>query len=170
MDPNSDNSTNNTKPDSPLATPVMPTQPNQTMQPKGTPFSSPTPQTPPSIPNIQSAEPSMNPEPIDVNVASQPPMEPEHKSNKLLFAIIIVLVVILVTLAGIFIYKQYFSSNLVETGIPLNVNQNTNEPTPTLSISPTVTPVNEEEGDLQKIQITPAEGDLKSIEQDINQL
>ncbi len=89
----------------------------------------------------------------------------ETKSSKLVYILVGLLLVILLSLVGLFFYKQMAAAP-AETQItpsPVQVS-------PTVEVSPTVTPVNEEEADLQQIEIPDIDQDLQQIESDLDQL
>ena len=77
-----------------------------------------------------------------------------------------VLIIVLLSLVGIFIYRQYIQIKPVKIIVPSAQPQ----ASPTMAVSPAVTPVNTEEKDLQGIQIDSSADDLNGIEQDINKL
>ncbi|QQS43297.1 hypothetical protein IPM65_03990 [Candidatus Roizmanbacteria bacterium] len=89
----------------------------------------------------------------------------ETKSSKLVYILVGLLLLILLSLVGLFFYKQMAAAP-AETQIspsPVQVS-------PTVEVSPTVTPVNEEEADLQQIEIPDIDQDLQQIESDLDQL
>jgi len=85
----------------------------------------------------------------------------ETKSNKLIYIFVFVLVVILLSLVGLFFYKQY-----------LNTTGSSNTPTaqPTIVASPSVLPSTEEETELNQIEIPDLDQELQDVEEDIEQL
>jgi len=104
-------------------------------------------------------------------VTTPPPVDPGYtqtKSHRMTYIFIFLAIVIVVSLIVLFFYRQYMNI----TG--------QNEPTPSISpqitkvtsptATPTVTPVNAEEADLQKINIEDIDQDLKDIQTDVNQL
>jgi len=89
----------------------------------------------------------------------------ETKSSKLVYILVAVLLVILLSLVGLFFYKQMMTvpSETQLSPTPAQVS-------PTEVVSPTVTPANEEEADLQQIDIPDVDQDLQQIESDLNKL
>jgi|GEM_PF-6323925 len=85
----------------------------------------------------------------------------ETKSNKLLYIFVFVLVVVLLSLVGLFFYKQFISTT---------AEQPIQEVAPTVAVSPVVTPANEEEAELDQIEIPDIDKELQDIQQDIKQL
>lgn len=90
----------------------------------------------------------------------------ETKSNKMIYILVFVLMVILFSLVGLFFYKQLTSSNSATQISPTPAMQ----VTPTDAVTPTVTPVNDEEAELQQIEIPDIDRDLQEIETDLEQL
>lgn len=85
----------------------------------------------------------------------------ETKSNKLLYIFVFVLVVVLLSLVGLFFYKQY-----TNTTSP----QQAEEVQPSLAVSPTTEPKSEEAVELDQIEIPDLDTELQDIEKDIEQL
>jgi|GEM_PF-2376312 len=96
---------------------------------------------------------------------SQDPGFIETESNKLVYVLVAVLVIILLSLVGLFFYKQYMATT--EPAVT---------PTPAMekSVAPaesaTVTPANAEEADLQEIVVPDIDEEMKAIDTDLNQL
>jgi hypothetical protein len=123
------------------------------------------PVTPPEQPITPAVPESVLP-PEDASAAIPAPADvgyTETESNKLVYVFIGVLVVILLSLVGLFFYKQY-------TGNP----SASVTPTPVLDKaveeSSTVTPVNAEESDAQGIDIPDVDEELKEIDTDLKAL
>lgn len=86
----------------------------------------------------------------------------ETKSNKLLYIFIFVLVVVLLSLVGLFFYKQFTSTTSDETSQGVS---------PTVAVSPVVTePVTEEDAELDQIEIPDLDQEMQDINEDIEQL
>lgn len=84
----------------------------------------------------------------------------ETKSNKLLYIFVFVLVVVLLSLVGLFFYKQYMNTTTqVEPVIK--------EP---VEASPTSAPAIEEESELNQIEVPDIDQELSDIQKDIEQL
>ncbi|MDP4011223.1 MAG: hypothetical protein Q8P72_03275 [Candidatus Roizmanbacteria bacterium] len=84
----------------------------------------------------------------------------ETKSNKLLYVFVFVLVVVLLSLVGLFFYKQYMNTTAqVEPVVE-----------PTVAVSPTVAPATEEETELNQIEIPNLDQEMQDINKDIEQL
>ena len=86
-------------------------------------------------------------------------------SNKMLYVLVGVLALILISLVALFFYRQY--TNTPEIGEVT--------PTPTAEVtvekpSPSVTPTNDEDAELQDIVIEDVDADLKDIEADMKEL
>lgn len=127
--------------------------------PAETPVTSPEQETSPepaAAPDM-SAEPAPQPMP-DVGYT-------ETKSSKLVYILVGLLLVILLSLVGLFFYKQMAGTSAETLVSPTPV-----QVSPTDVISPTVTPVNEEEAALQQIDIPDIDQDLQQIESDVDQL
>ncbi|PIZ62866.1 hypothetical protein COY16_03325 [Candidatus Roizmanbacteria bacterium CG_4_10_14_0_2_um_filter_39_13] len=85
----------------------------------------------------------------------------ETKSNKLLYIFVFVLVVVLLSLVGLFFYKQFTSTT---AGQPVQ------EVAPTVAESPAAEPATEEEAELDQIEIPDLDQELQDINTDIEQL
>lgn len=86
----------------------------------------------------------------------------ETKSNKLLYIFIFVLVVVLLSLVGLFFYKQFTSTTSDKTSQGVS---------PTVAVSPVVTePVTEEDAELDQIEIPDLDQEMQDINEDIEQL
>ncbi|PIZ64249.1 hypothetical protein CO051_01005 [Candidatus Roizmanbacteria bacterium CG_4_9_14_0_2_um_filter_39_13] len=84
----------------------------------------------------------------------------ETKSNKLLYVFVFVLVVVLLSLVGLFFYKQYMNTTAqVEPVVE-----------PTVAVSPTSAPATEEESELNQIEIPDLDQEMQDINKDIEQL
>ena len=139
--------TTETTPTATAETPVAPAEPEVSTAPA----------TPDASADM-SAEPAPQPMAPDVGYT-------ETKSSKLVYILVGLLLVILLSLVGLFFYKQMTSAP-AETQISPSPVQTS----PTVAVSPTVTPANEEEADLQQIDIPDVDQDLQQIESDLNQL
>lgn len=87
-------------------------------------------------------------------------------SNKMLYVLVAVLALILVSLVGLFFYKQYTNTTSKAVVTPTPAPKETTVEKP----SPTVTPVNDEEAELQDIVIEDIDADVSSIEADLKEL
>lgn len=126
------------------------------------------------------AEPVVNTEPISESApAPQIPSDPqepteisatevgytETESSKLIYILVGVLAIILLSLVGLFFYKQTTSIPSIQP-----------TPTPGLGVeetaeaNPTDAPAAGDEAELQQIQIPDIDEELKEIENEINQL
>jgi len=85
----------------------------------------------------------------------------ETKSNKLLYIFVFVLVVVLLSLVGLFFYKQFTSTT---------ADQPSEEVSPTVAVSPATEPATEEQEELDQIEIPDLDQELQDINTDINQL
>lgn len=85
----------------------------------------------------------------------------ETKSNKFLHIFIFVLVVVLLSLVGLFFYKQFTSTTSDKT------NQGV---APTVAVSPVVEPTTEEDAELDQIEIPDLDQEMQDINEDIEQL
>ena len=86
----------------------------------------------------------------------------ETKSNKLLHIFIFVLVVVLLSLVGLFFYKQFTSTTSDKASQVV---------APTVAVSPVVTePVTEEDAELDQIEIPNLDQELQDINADMEQL
>lgn len=133
------------------------------------------PVAPPEVTEVPSSSENVT---SDVTPAPQIPSHPEPsetpptsvgytetESSKLIYILVGVLVVILLSLVGLFFYKQ-------TTSIP------STQPTPTPGLdveetavtSPKVAPAAGDEAELQQIEIPDIDDELKEIENDLNQL
>ncbi len=147
-------------PETPAAEPTPTTEPVPPAESPAVPAEPETPAAPAEAETAtdMSAEPS--PQPIAPEVGYT-----ETKSNKLVYILVGILLVILLSLVGLFFYKQ-MSAAPAETQIspsPVQVS-------PTDIVSPTATPANEEEAALQQIDIPDIDQDLQQIESDVDQL
>ena len=102
---------------------------------------------------------------MDNQIGEQQPVV--KKPSTLSYIIITVLIVVLLSLVGLFLYRQYIQIKPVKIIVPSIKTQTVS---PTVVVSPAVTPVNTEEKDLQGIQIDSSTDDINGIEQDINKL
>lgn len=84
----------------------------------------------------------------------------ETKSNKLLYIFVFVLVVVLLSLVGLFFYKQF-------TNTTAQVEPVVEEP---VAVSPTSAPATEEESVLNQIEIPDLNQELSDVQKDIEQL
>src|SRR3989339_1269446 len=115
-----------------------------------------TPAIPVGTPPVDTSGPSTSP----ANAARDSVGYTETKSNKLLYIFVFVLVVVLLSLVGLFFYKQYLNTT---------TNQNSQSSEPTVAVSPTVAPATEEESELNQIEIPDIDQELSDINKDIEQ-
>lgn len=87
-------------------------------------------------------------------------------SNKMLYVLVAVLALILISLVALFFYKQYTNTpkKLEVTPTPTPKEVTVEKP------SPPVSPVNDEDAQLQEIIIEDVDADLKDIEADLKEL
>jgi len=86
----------------------------------------------------------------------------ETKSNKLLYIFVFVLVVVFLSLVGLFFYKQ-FTSTTSDKAIQ--------DVAPTVAVSPVISePVTEEDAELDQIEIPNLDQELQDINADMEQL
>ncbi len=86
----------------------------------------------------------------------------ETKSNKLLYIFIFVLVVVLLSLVGLFFYKQFTSTTSDKASKIV---------APTVAVSPVVTePATEEDAELDQIEIPDLDQEMQDINADTEQL
>lgn len=103
--------------------------------------------------------------------STPPPTDPGYtqtKSHRMTYIFIFLSIIIVVSLIVLFFYRQYMNITGQSEETPTISPQITRATSPTAT--PTVTPVNEEEADLQKINIEDIDKELKDIETDVNQL
>jgi len=133
----------------PAVEPMTPTAPTTSMEAS----QSPTPTSPMPV-----GSPDKN-----TSDNSPDPGYTETKSNKLLYVLVFILVVILISLAGLFLYKQ-FLTNTTETAQPVA------ETTP--AENPTITPgsANDEEAAVKGLEVPDIDKELQDINLDVNQL
>lgn len=135
-----------------------------------------TQETPPAVTTAETA-PAAPAEavPADASpdITPEPALQPvtpdmgytETKSSKLVYILVGLLLVILLSLVGLFFYKQM-------TTVPSDAQLSPSpaQVSPTSAISPTVTPANDEEAELQQIDIPDIDEDLQQIDRDLEQL
>ena len=103
--------------------------------------------------------------------ATPPPIDPGYtqtKSHRMTYIFIFLAIIIVVSLIVLFFYRQYMNITGQGEVTPTVFPQITKVTSPTAT--PTVTPVNAEEADLQKINIENIDKELQDIETDVNQL
>ena len=127
---------------------------------------SPSTTTPPSTStmDVSQSDPSIPTE-------SPPPSDPGYtqtKSHRMMYIFIFLSIVIVVSLIVLFFYRQYMNITGQSEETPTISPQITRVTSPTAI--PTLTPVNQEEADLQKISIEDIDKELQDIETDVNQL
>lgn len=137
-----------------------PAAPAETPEAPVTPAEQDAPATPvtPEQPSDMSGEPVPQPMAPDVGYT-------ETKSSKLVYILVGILLVILLSLVGLFFYKQ-----MTATPAESQLSPTPAQVSPTSVVSPTVTPVNDEEAELQQIDIPDIDEDLQQIESDLNKL
>ncbi len=142
-------------------------------------FSMNPPATPPTTPTLDSSQSPLqidNQTPnlgstIPPTSATPPPTDPGYtqtKSHRMMYIFIFLSIVIVVSLIVLFFYRQYMNITGQSEQTPTISPQVTTATSPTAP--PTLTPVNEEEGELQQIKIEEIDNELKDIETDVNQL
>jgi len=105
-----------------------------------------------------SADPSM---PIDDGMAGYT----ETKSNKLVYVLVFVLVVILLSLVGLFLYKQFVATTAPAAEVMMD------EPIAEEMISPTVVISSDPEvAALEELDIPNLDTELENIDKDLGQL
>lgn len=183
MDSNTTDKTEEQKTDEKKETPVtttpVPSPVPETVKPEAeAPVSAPTPETPavPAAPVVEPAEktdmavnaptppaPVEIPQTPDMSSGSSEGGYTETKSNKLLYVLVFILVVILLSLAGLFLYKQFLTSTSESAQPVAEV---------TSSENPTITPgaANEEEAEVRGLDIPDVNKELQDVNLDVNQL
>ena len=145
----------------PPATPSQPTMPNST-----------TPEQTTSEPSILSQAGLQNDSqqipPQDTSMAPMDPGYTQTKSHRMTYIFIFLAILIVISLVVLFFYRQYMNITGQNEVAPTTSPQVTKSTSP--SVAPTLTPVNEEEADLQQINIEDIDNELKDIETDVNQL
>lgn len=136
------------------------------MNPPTTPPTMESPQSPLQIdtqepPKLDPLTPSATPPPTD-------PGYTQTKSHRMTYIFIFLAIIIVVSLIVLFFYRQYMNITGQGEVTPTVSPQITKVTSPTAI--PTVTPVNAEEADLQKINIENIDKELQDIETDVNQL
>ena len=86
----------------------------------------------------------------------------------MMYIFIFLSIIIVVSLIVLFFYRQYMNITGQSEETPTISPQITRVTSPTAI--PTLTPVNQEEADLQKISIEDIDKELQDIETDVNQL
>ena len=132
-------------------------------------------------PSTSTMDPSQSPLQIDnqespksdplIPTESPPPTDPGYtqtKSHRMMYIFIFLSIIIVVSLIVLFFYRQYMNFTGQSEETPTISPQITKVISPTAI--PTLTPVNEEEADLQKINIEEIDKELQDIETDVNQL
>jgi uncharacterized protein HemX len=123
-----------------------------------------------SDPSTQTAEAAMTPPPNDPTPPAADSGNPGYtqtKSHNMLYIVVALVVIVGISLIVLFFYQQYRSLSTQETQTPTPVVAQTS---PTPKLSPTVTPVNTEESEVQAVVIEDIDKDLSDIEKDMTQL
>ncbi len=130
-----------------------------------------TPTTPDAYSSAPSTDSGLTPPaqpPIQDPTTPQDPGYAQTKSHNMMFIIIGIVVLVIISLVVLFFYRQF--TGMIGgaddvTPSPVAVTSPTEPP-----VSPTVTPVNEEEAELQQIDLSPIDESLDDIEKDIGDL
>lgn len=143
------------------------------MDPKDT-TTQPAPQPLPDAPISSVSPASGNPVPDAQSPAADAPIGDipvpqevgytETKSNKLMTLLIVLLVGILMTLVGLFFYKQYMNTVASQSSVT---------PTPAVEVpeeSPTPAPASEEEAELMNIDIPDLDEEMADIDTALEKL
>lgn len=86
-------------------------------------------------------------------------------SNKMLYLLIVVLTLILLSLVGLFFYRQYLNTTAEPAVTPTpEVTEKEENP------SPTPSPVNDEDEELQSIEIEAIDSDITNLESELKEL
>ena len=118
-----------------------------------------------NTPQVENVAPDLS-QPTDPTIIDTVDMGyTKTSSNKMLYVLVGVLALILISLVALFFYRQY--TNTPEIGEVT--------PTPTAEVtvekpSPSVTPTNDEDAQLQNIIIEDIDADVASIEADMEEL
>ena len=130
----------------PAVTPAVPVQP----------MTSPVESVPPVVPPTQDAN------------APQDPGFAQTKSHNMMFILIGIVILVLVSLVVLFFYRQF--TTLTDPSAKVTPVPQVAVPPTTVPVSPTVTPANAEEKELQSIDLGEVDTELTNIEKDLTDL
>lgn len=123
--------------------------------------------TTPTPPESLQTPPPVTP-PVQTPGSPQDPGYAQTKSHNMMFIVVGIIVLIIISLVVLFFFRQFTSmtsQGADTTPSPQAMTSPTKPP-----VSPTVTPANAEEEELQQIELGEIEEELTNIERDITQL